>query len=71
MKKNTGLKKELHEWIYFAESATRDFLREYGQERNYDIATTDRELRELTEEGKVKPVYDIDGKFIRSYEIIK
>ena len=39
------------------EQISRDDLREMMTQSHYDIATTDRKLRELTHEGIILPVY--------------
>lgn len=44
---------------------SRNQLRNFGTEWGYDIANTDRQLRKLTQEGLVKPVYR--DKFIIGY----
>lgn len=44
--------------IYMEEKgkATRDELRAYGKNINYDLATVDRKVRALTEKGIIEPI---------------
>jgi len=46
---------------------SRDQLRTYGNELGYDMANTDRQLRSLTEDGKVIPLKN-KKNFIEHYE---
>ena len=53
---------------YITEYFTRQELRDYGEYLGYDVSNTDRQLRALTEEKRIKPIFK--GKYIIGYEPI-
>jgi len=59
-----SLKKRLEDYI--TSYKPREELRNFGNSLNFDLATSDRKLRELTNEGIIKPIFK--GKYIIGYE---
>ena len=59
-----SLKKRLEDYI--TSYKPREELRAFGNSLNRDSSTSDRKLRELTNEGVIKPIFK--GKYIIGYE---
>jgi len=60
----TSLKENLKNYI--TSYKPRAELRAYGNSLKFDLATSDRKLRELTNEGKIKPTFK--ERYIIGYE---
>lgn len=50
---------------------TRDEAREFGNLNKYDVSTTDRKLRELTQKGFIEPIEGNKGFNIRYKKVKK
>jgi len=60
----TSLKENLKNYI--TSYKPREEIRAFGNSLNRDSSTSDRKLRELTNEGIIKPIFK--GKYIIGYE---
>ena len=63
-----SLKELLKNKIFAEGQASRDSLRVYGRQNNFDIDTVGRKLRELTEEKIIQPIFK--GNYIIGYNRI-